>query len=70
MTRLINMVGDALLSMVAPRTEAAADPTYLECRCFRCFLQQRVCGPGGCGSWTSIGTCYVDCDTGTWACGH
>ncbi|GAA3082712.1 hypothetical protein [Streptosporangium carneum] len=69
MTRLLNRVGDTLLALVAPRAEATADPTYTECRCFRCFLQQRTCGPGGCTAWQTIGNCYVQCDTShTWGC--
>ncbi|GII63514.1 hypothetical protein Skr01_35990 [Sphaerisporangium krabiense] len=61
MTRLLTTFGDRLLTMVAPRAEAAADPTYLQCQCWDCVLWQRVCGPSGCGNWYPIGQCYVDC---------
>lgn len=69
MTRLLSKVGDSLLAMVVPRAEASADPTYLECRCKECFLQQRTCGPGGCTAWQTIGRCYAGgCDHGPWGC--
>ncbi|MER7213455.1 hypothetical protein [Streptosporangium sp. NPDC000239] len=69
MTRLLNRVGDTLLSLTAPRAEASADPTYLRCTCKNCELWQQICGPGGCSDWYRIGTCTAGgCDHGPWFC--
>ncbi|MEV8637015.1 hypothetical protein AB0395_35780 [Streptosporangium sp. NPDC051023] len=69
MTRLLNKVGDALLTLTVPQAEAAADPTYLQCYCNACNLWRRICGPGGCSDWDLIGQCTAGgCNHGPWTC--
>ncbi|MER7213454.1 hypothetical protein ABT340_40860 [Streptosporangium sp. NPDC000239] len=53
--------------MAAPRTEASADPTYLQCYCNdTCGLMQRICGPSGCSDWYLAGGCTKP--TGVYSC--
>lgn len=60
MMRMLKVTGDRLLMAMAPRVEAAADPTYVECYCNnQCGLMQRVCGPGGCTPWELVGGCIT-----------
>lgn len=67
MVRMLKAAGDRMLMMMAPRTEAAADPTYVQCYCNDSYgLMQRVCGPGGCSGWSRIGGCLTP--TGMYSC--